>query len=225
MKDRIILSLALTGLLALPARAEPRTITMTGHGEVKAAPDEVQIHAGVVTSAATAAEALAANNARMKALFDALRKMGVAERDIQTASFSVSPQYTGGANNERPRLTGYQVNNDVSLRLEDVSKLGTALDMLVRAGANQMHGIDFSIREPAPLLQKARAAAVADARLRAETYAQAAGVALGTIQTISESGGTAPPRPLFRAMAAESVPVAPGEEGVSADVSITWEIH
>src|SRR5579883_665939 len=166
MKDRIILSLALTGLLALPARAEPRTITMTGHGEVKAAPDEVQIHAGVVTSAATAAEALAANNARMKALFDALRKMGVAERDIQTASFSVSPQYTGGANNERPRLTGYQVNNDVSLRLEDVSKLGTALDMLVRAGANQMHGIDFSIREPAPLLQKARAAAVADARLR-----------------------------------------------------------
>jgi uncharacterized protein YggE len=140
----------------------------------------------------------------------------------------VSPLYTGGDNNERPRLTGYQVNNEVSVRLDDVSKLGAALDALVTAGANQMNGINFSIREPAPLLEKARAAAVADARTRAETYAKAAGVTLGPVQRISEGSGSEPPRPMYRAMAMaaeRSVPVAAGEESVTADVSMVWEIR
>lgn len=214
--------------LATPAwAADLRTITMSGHGEMRAVPDQVQINAGVTSSAATAAAALTANTARMKGVFDTLRKMGVPERAIQTINFSVSPQYTGGANNERPRLTGYQVNNEVSVRLDDVSKLGSALDALVTAGANQMNGINFSIREPAPLLEKARATAVADARARAETYAKAAGVTLGPVQSIHESGAE-PPRPMYRvmAMSAErSVPVAAGEESVTADVSIVWEIR
>jgi uncharacterized protein YggE len=229
MQKAVFLALALTGLLAAaPALAQTaRTISMTGHGEMKAAPDQVQVNAGVTSSAATAAAALTANTARMKGVFDALRKMGVPERAIQTINFSVSPQYTGGANNERPRLTGYQVNNEVSVRLDDVSKLGAALDALVTAGANQMNGINFSIREPAPLLEKARAAAVADARARAETYAKAAGVTLGPVQSISE-GGSEPPRPMYKvmAMAAErSVPVAAGEESVTADISVVWEIR
>ena len=101
------------------------------------------------------------------------------------------------------------------------------LDALVTAGANQMNGINFSIREPAPLLEKARAAAVADARARAETYAKAAGVTLGPVQSISEGSGAEPPRPMYRmaAMAERSVPVATGEESVTADVSIVWEIR
>lgn len=229
MKNAVFLSLALTGLLAAaPAWAQTaRTISMTGHGEIKAVPDQVQVNAGVTSSAPTAAAALTANTTRMKSVFDTLRKMGVPERAIQTINFSVSPQYTGGANNERPRLTGYQVNNEVSVRLDDVSKLGAALDALVTAGANQMNGINFSIREPAPLLEKARAAAVADARARAETYARAAGVTLGPVQSISE-GGSVPPRPMYKAMAMmaeRSVPVAVGEESVTADVSIVWEIR
>ncbi len=229
MKKAVFLTLALTGLLAAAPvwAADLRTISMTGHGEMRAVPDQVQINAGVTSSAATAAAALAANTARMKGVFDTLRKMGVPERAIQTINFSVSPQYTGGANNERPRLTGYQVNNEVSVRLDDVSKLGAALDALVTAGANQMNGINFSIREPAPLLEKARAAAVADARARAETYAKAAGVTLGPVQSINE-GGAEPPRPMYKVMAMSadrSVPVAAGEESVTADVSIVWEIR
>jgi len=230
MKKAVFLGLALTGLLAAaPALAETaRTISMTGRGEMKAVPDQVQVNAGVTSSAATAAAALSANTAHMKGVFDTLRKMGVPERAIQTINFSVSPQYTGGANNERPRLTGYQVTNEVSVRLDDVSKLGAALDALVTAGANQMNGINFSIREPAPLLEKARAAAVADARTRAETYAKAAGVSLGPVQSISEGSGSEPPRPMYRAMAMtadRSVPVAAGEQSVTADVSVVWEIH
>ncbi len=228
MKIALPALLAAGLLLAGPAlAAELRTIAMPGHGEVKGAPDQVQISAGVMTSAPTAAQALTANTARMKGVFGALEKMGVPARNIQTTNFSVSPQYTGGNNNERPRLTGYQVNNNVSVRLDDVAKLGAALDALVTAGANQMNGINWSIRDPQPLLAKARAEAIADAKLRAETYARAAGVTLGPIQSINEGGTVEPPRPMYRAMAmaAESVVVAAGEESVAADVSVVWEIR
>lgn len=215
-------------LTAGPAlAADLRTISMAGHGVVKGAPDQAQVNAGVNVSAATAAQALAANTARMRTVFAALEKMGVPAKNIQTINFSVSPQYTSGTNNERPRLTGYQVSNEVSVRLDDVSKLGTALDALVTAGANQMNGINFSIRDTDPLLLKARADAIADARLRAETYAKAAGVTLGAIQSISE-GGSEPPRPMYKVMAMRadsSVPVAAGEESVTADVSVVWEIR
>jgi uncharacterized protein YggE len=219
----VLLVLACPGL----ALADPRIISMGGHGEVKAAPDQVQVNAGVTTNAATAAQALAANTTRMTGVFAALKKAGIAEKNIQTINFSVSPQYTNGANNERPHLTGYQVSNDVSVRLDDVSRLGATLDALVTAGANQMNGINFSIRDTAAMLQKARESAIADARDRAETYARAAGVTLGPIQSISEGGGSGPV-PMFKAvriMAAAPVPVAAGEESVTADVSVVWEIR
>jgi len=228
MKFRISLGLILAAALAVPAwAADPRTLAMPGHGEIRGTPDMAQITAGVTTNATTAAQALAANSARMKTVFAALEKLGVPEKNIQTTSFFVSPQYTNGDNNSPRRLTGYQVNNDVSVRLEDVSKLGGTLDALVQAGANQMNGISFSIRNPAPLLEKARAEAIADARTRAETYAKAAGVSLGPILSISE-GGTEAPRPMYRmavAMAAAPVSVAAGEQSVTADVSVVWEIH
>jgi uncharacterized protein YggE len=227
MKIAVFLGLAWTAALAAtPAlAADLRTISMTGHGEVRSTPDMAQVTAGVITSATTAAQALTANTARMKTVFAALQKLGIAEKNIQTVNFSVSPQYATG-NNEAPRLTGYQVNNDVSVRLEDVTRLGAALDALVGAGANQTNGISFDIREPAPLLEKARAGAVADARLRAETYARAAGVTLGPIQSISEGGGDVRPlRMAPMAFAAKSVPVAAGEQSVTADVSVVWEIH
>ena len=219
------LGLALAVSLAAPAfGADFRTISMSGHGETRAAPDMAQITAGVTTNAATAAQALAANSVRMKAVFAALQKLGIPDKNIQTVNFSVSPQYATG-NNEAPRLTGYQVNNDVTVRLEDVSRLGAALDALVGAGANQMNGISFDIREPAPLLEKARIQAIADARARAETYAKAAGISLGPILSISEGGGEIRPLRSPMAFAAKQVPVAPGEQGVTADVSVVWEIH
>ena len=224
-------ALALLGAAAAPAllapawAAEPHSISMAGHGEAKAAPDLVTINAGVTTNAATAAAALAANTAKMKQVFAALQALNVPRKNIQTSSFSVSPQYSNGQNNEAQRLTGYRVNNQLHVRLEDVAALGKALDALVGAGANQMSGIDFAIDDPAPLLDKARADAVADARARAQTYARAAGVTLGPILSISEGGSG--PRPMYRmaAMAAAPVPVEAGEETVSADVTVVWEIH
>ena len=227
MMNRVLPGLLLVSFLSLPAfAADPHTITMTGHGEIKAAPDIATINAGVTSNAATAAAALSANSARMTQIFDALRKLGIPDRDIQTAGFSVSPQYTNGDNNNVRRLTGYMVSNDVNVRLQDVTRTGAVLDTLVGAGANQMNGIGFDIANPAPVLEKARIQAVADARARAATYAQAAGVTLGPFVSISEGGGETAPRPMFRVMAmAAPTPIAPGEQSVTADVTVVWEIH
>src|ERR1700744_1418252 len=122
MKNSLPLGLALIALLASPAAADPRTITMSGHGEVKAVPDQAQISAGVTTNAPTAAAALAANSSHMQSVFATLRKMGVPEKNIQTTNFYISPQYTNGENNAPRRLTGYQVSNDVTVRLDAIGK-------------------------------------------------------------------------------------------------------
>jgi uncharacterized protein YggE len=219
--------LALPQLAAAQSGVPPRTVVMSGHGEVRAAPDTALLSAGVTTEAATASSALSANSTRMQAVLASLKKQGVPEKNIQTANLSVSPQYAN-TNNEAPRITGYRAVNQVQVRLEDVRKLGAALDALVAAGANQLNGVSFLIRDDTDLLAKARAEAVADARVKAETFAKAAGVSLGPILSISESGGEAP-RPMLAAapmmVRAKAVPVALGEESVGADVTIIWEIQ
>ncbi len=220
MKQVLFAALAL--LLGLSsAWAQSRTITMSGQGEEQAVPDVVTLSAGVSTQAPTAAAALSANSGRMQTVFAALKKLGVADKDMQTDNFSVQPQMTDN------RVTSYQVSNQVRVRLEDVSKLGGALDALVSAGANQMYGVNYSFKDSAPLLAKARADAVDDAKAKADIYAKAAGVSLGPILSISENENSGP-RPVFMApMMAKmaATPVAAGEESVSATVSIVWEIH
>jgi uncharacterized protein len=213
-------------LAAAQASSPPRVMTMSGHGEARAIPDTAMLSAGVSAQAPTAAAALAANNSRMQAVIAALKKQGVPDKDVQTSNFSISPQYAN-TNGEAPRITGYQANNQVEVRLEDIGKLGVTLDALVTAGANQMNGVSFSIRNDAELLAQARAAAVAEARLKADTFSKAAGVNLGSILSIGENSNEGP-RPLYAAapmMArAKSVPVALGEQSISADVTIMWEI-
>lgn len=225
----MVFGLALCGTPSLASAQtppQPRVITMNGHGEARAVPDTAMLSAGVSAQAPTAAAALAANTARMQGVLAALKKQGIPDKDIQTSNFSISPQYANG-NGEAPRITGYQANNQVEVRLEDVGKLGATLDALVTAGANQMNGVSFSIRDDAALLAQARAAAVADARLKAETFSKAAGVNLGAILSIGENGNEGP-RPMFAAapmMArAKAVPVALGEQSINVDVTIVWEI-
>lgn len=227
---KICLSMGFALALLAPgwaAAQEPQQhiITMSGHGETHGQPDTAMLSAGVSVDAPTAAAALADANKNMQAVLAALKKLGVADRDIQTRNFSVNPQYANG-NGEAPRMTGYQVTNQVQVRLQDISKLGPALDALVTAGANQINGVNFSIHDPAALLAEARTEAVTDARTKAETFAKAGGVTLGSILSITENGNGGPRPVVFAApmMRAASVPVALGEEAVGADVTITWEI-
>jgi uncharacterized protein YggE len=216
---------------SLADQAAPRTMTMSGQGVAKAAPDQAQFSTGVVTQDRTAALALAANSRAMNAVFATLKRLGIPDKDIQTSNFSLSPQYQvykPGTTGPQ-RIVGYKVSNTVNITVEDFDKTGAVLDALVSSGSNQIDDISFSIRDTKPLLTQARVAAVKDAIDRAQTYAKAAGVTLGPILSIQEGGSAYQPRPMFDKMAvmaeAAPPPVAGGEESVSANVTITWAIQ
>jgi uncharacterized protein YggE len=179
-----------------------------------------------VTSATTAAEALAANARVMTAAMAVLRRAGVAERDIQTRGLSLQPQYRYDSD-RAPSLTGYQASNSVNVRLREIGRAGAVIDALVAAGANQISGPSFGLAEPEAALDEARALAVTRARARAELYAKAAGVRLGRLVSISEAQAPQPPmpRPMMRAMADVAMaetPVAPGEVGMRASVTVVF---
>jgi uncharacterized protein len=217
------------GLSLATAQADPaRTITVSGLGEVHGAPDQAQLSAGVATVAPTADAALAANARKMTGVFDALKRMGVPERAIQTSNFSVQPQYADNPRGGLQSITGYQVSNEVDVTLDDTKKLGPALDALVGAGANQINAVGFGIKDPHALLTTAREAAIADARARAETYARAAGANIGGVVSIQENGGgEIASMDGFKAKAMTiraPTPVAAGEMDVTANVTVTFEL-
>jgi uncharacterized protein YggE len=234
---RLFGAAALLGALAAfaplaAAKADPavRTITVSGEGTVSGAPDRAQLSAGVSTAAPTAAQALAANARKMTGVFNALKKLGVPEKAIQTSNFSVQPQYAQVTGDAPPRITGYLVSNQIDVTLEDVKQLGPALDALVGAGANQINSVGFALKNAEALQTKARIAAITDARNRAETYARAAGANVGAVITINETGNAAPV-PMFRMRAMAGIaadaatPTAAGELDETANVSVTFELR
>lgn len=231
----VVAALTAASLSSLPAISAtdtppPRTISVTGIGEVKAKPDMAVITSGVVTEAPTARDALAKNNSAMTAVIDALKKAGIAELDIQTSNFSVSPQYPPYQPNQKtaPRISGYQVSNQVTVRVKNLAKLGSILDTLVQVGANQINGIAFDFDQPQARQNEARKLAVADARAKAELYAASARVGVGRVMHISETMVFNGPQPMYAMdkVAAESaVPIAAGQQTLSANVSIVYEIQ
>ncbi len=203
-------------------------LEITARGEVKRVPDIATISAGVVTQAVDARTALSDNAARMSRVVAALRKAGVAERDLSTAQISLSPQYRY-QDNKAPEITGYQASNSVSVRFRDIATSGTILDALVAQGANQINGPALSIDKPEAALDEARMSAMAAARARADLYARTAGLTVRRIVAISESSDEAPrPYPvMMRAMAMDAqakTEVLPGEQSVGVTVAVTFEL-
>jgi uncharacterized protein YggE len=133
--------------LVVHAVADRPALNLSAYGEVRAAPDMATINFGVVTEAATAQEAMAQNAARMSQVVAALRRAGIAERDIQTSGLNLSAQYDY-VQNEPPRLRGYQANNRVTVNIYDLSRVGSTADAVVSAGVNQIDGISFGLRDP-----------------------------------------------------------------------------
>lgn len=210
-------------------KSEPATLTLTAEGAVVRAPDLVELAGGVMTSAPTAAAAMAGNAKAMSAVMAAVRKAGVAERDMQTRGLSLQPQYNY-ENNRQPVLIGYQATNTLALRLRDVAGAGQLVDTLVKAGANQIEGPDFRLDKPEAALDEARAAAVATARARAEIYARAAGMKLKRIVAISEGIELPAPigRPMMKMAMADAAPateMAPGEVGLKVNVTVRFELE
>jgi len=236
LKHALMLAAVGLALAVPPSGAEeprhgfPRTISVSGTGEVSTVPDIAYVTVGVRTASDSAREALSQNNAAMEKVLDALKKAGVADKDMQTFNLSLNPRWGQQVNQDGTRTqvqTGYEAANQLRITARDLSTLGGLLDAVTSAGANEMNGIQFDVDDPAKLLAEARARAVKDARATAELYAREAGVELGDVLMISEGGAT-PPIPMFKAramsMAAEAVPIAAGEQSVSASISMTFGI-
>ncbi|QQR39990.1 SIMPL domain-containing protein [Devosia rhizoryzae] len=228
----VIVPLALL-TTALPAYAG--TISIEGRGEVRAAPDMATINSGVMTQGATAREALDANTTAMNELLATLKEAGIEARDIQTSGFSVNPNYVYSDARDAngytmpPKIDGYQVSNSVTVVVRELADLGSILDQSVTVGANTVNGVSFSVADPADLLNEARKAAFADAREKAELYAEVAGETLGDLESVSERQdfGAPQPFPMYaRADVAQSaeVPVESGELTFAVGVSVAWDL-
>jgi uncharacterized protein YggE len=217
-------ALALALALASPLRAQAvdRLVTVGGEATIAVAPDTAIIRIGVTSQGKNAREASEANARQITAVLAAIKASGIDDRDIQTSRLSLQPQYDPNKSGTA-RLTGFQVTNQLTVRIHDIGKLPDILDRAIAAGANEMSGIEFAVSQQSRLLDQARAEAVADARRKAELYAQAAGAKLGRVLQIADESAPAP-RPLVQAMRAGAVPVAPGEQMLRVAVTVSYEL-
>ena len=228
--------------LALPALAQAQAVpaalsatsallTVTAEGKTARVPDLAVFNAGVTSQGRTAGEALSANSADMNRVIGALKRAGIADKDIQTSQISLNPIYgqpvtqPNGMVIQEPRIVGYQATNTVSIRSRDIKNFGKVLDALVAAGANQVSGPSFQLADPSSANDEARVSAIKTARARADLYARAGGMRVVRIVSISESGGYAPPM-YARAMKAdaESTPISAGEVEAAVSVVVQFEL-
>lgn len=215
-------------LLAAPAMAQemPRQITVTGEGSIAAAPDLAWVNIGVTHTAKTADEAVTMMSQGMQAVMARLEAAGIAAADIQTGQLSLYPTYDAERYDSVPMVTGYTASIAVDVRVRDLAKVGGILDAVVEDGANTFGGIRFDLDDPSAAYADARRDAVADGRAKAELYAEAAGVTLGDLVTLSENSFYAQPvMAAPRLEDAGSVPVAPGEVSFAASVTMVYAIE
>jgi uncharacterized protein YggE len=232
--------LALVAALALAvpaiASAQPQAgeaiagtrLDVVAVGEVTRIPDIARIGAGVVTQAPSASEAIRLNAARMTSVRAALRRAGIADRDIQTSNISLQPEYRY-AENQPPQLIGYRASNEVGIRFRDIAQTGRILDALVAEGANQINGPSLEIDRPEAALDEARTAAIATARARADLYARALGMRVVRVIAVSETGapGVPIPRPAMmrREVANDATQIDPGEQRLSVALTVSFELR
>lgn len=215
-----------------PTLAQPITgtrIDVTATGEVTRVPDIAVISAGVVTRSTTASGAIQQNAQRMERVIAALKRAGVADRDIQTSSINLNPEYRY-EENQQPQLVGYTASNQVTIRFRDIRASGGILDSLVSQGANQINGPMMTIEHPEAALDEARTNAVAIGRQRAELYARALGKRVTRVISLSESGGHSPPPPMpmaERAVMAQAADtkIVPGEQKLEVSLAMVFELQ
>jgi uncharacterized protein YggE len=248
MKNGIVAIVTVLGVLPMgnpcdadESKTPPPSLSVTGTGKLEAAPDVAEITLGVRTQETTAEKALAANSEAMTKVHAVLKERGVAAKDIQTTQIQISPVYSQpephpvGDNREFvPRLIGYQVDNNVQITARQIAKLGSLIDGLVQAGANQVGGISFRVSDPDKLLDELRRRAMIDAKRKAELLAGEAGVVVGLPLKIElDEDGSAVPSPHYMAlgragmMAAQPTapaPIAPGQQELRVRVHVTYRI-
>jgi uncharacterized protein len=239
---RAIILAALIGCAAIfPTMAEAQSgsmynqtiagtrLELTARGETRVTPDIAIINAGVVTDAPDAATAMAQNAAKMDRVMAALKRAGVADKDIHTQSINLTPQYRY-VENKPPVVTGYQATNQLNLRFRNIGKAGNILDVLVKEGINQIDGPTMGLDKPEAALDAARVDALKTVRARADLYARAAGMTVKRIVAITETSDEAvqPKYGLMQARAQDAggaTQIAPGEQSINVTVNVVFELQ
>jgi uncharacterized protein YggE len=197
------------------------TLTVTGTGSVTTQPDTARLSAGVTTQGANASDAMAANGEAMAKVIAALKRAGVASKDLQTEFVSVDPRYDRGGR----EVVGYSASNSVSAVVRDLSKVGDAIDAAVAAGANNVSGPSLARDDQDKLYREALESAVANARDKASALARAAGISLGAVRSLSEMAqGGGPVTFSALAVRESSTPIEPGTAEITATVRVVFAI-
>jgi uncharacterized protein YggE len=224
------LMLVLAPLMAQSQAIVPPSpqISVSSRGEVKVDPDRATVQISVQTKAATAAAAGADNAAKQKAVIDALRALGLGDKDISTSDYSVTPEQRYEPNKE-PTVVGYTVTNTLSVEVTSLKLVGPVIDAALAKGANMITSLQFTSSNTEAARRQAIAIAVQRARGDADAAARAAGGSLGGLLEVSIGGySSPPPRPFdmkvatMAARAQVETPVDPGEQTISADVTARW---
>ena len=231
--------LLLSSLAAAPAAAHEETtsstvpgLTVSADGEARVTPDEATVRLGVTAQAPTAREAQDQVSRTAGAILEAVRRLGIPAERIQTSELNLGPIYgqdeRPGTEVREPRIVGYQASNVVSIQVEQLDKVGPVIDAGLGAGANRLEGVVFGLRDDRKARAEALTRAVEEARVKADALARALKVRLVRILEVAEGGGGGLPQPFVRgrmeAMAMADTPVSAGQVGVSASVTIRWEI-
>ena len=203
-------------------------IVVDGVGKTSGTPDVLRVTLGVNVHRADVSSAMQAANSRQTKIRDSLRRHGVDKKDLQTSDVSVYPDY-----DNRGRPNGYRVSETLTAKLRDMKKAGQAITDAVNAGGNEavVQGVSFSLEDNVELLKQARDQAFADAKAKAERYAQLSGRALGEVQLVAETSSPqlAQPMPLAydaaRSAQAKAVPIEAGTTDVSVTVTVRWALR
>ena len=211
-----------------PAPA-PRQLQVRGHASVSLTPDTATVHLGVLTRAESAQEAMAHSARAARRILEAVGRLGIGQEHLRTRGVQLSPVVRRDEKTGEGRLSGYEARYDLEVVVRDLDRVGPLVDAAVRAGANQVHSIRFTVHDAEAARQQALQQAMADGLRQARILADAAGLTLGPLQTVDEVRVQGPPEapvPVsLVAREAAALPVVPGELRLEASVRLTFEIR
>jgi len=225
----LVLSACMPSTITMETQPQPHVMSVTGMGMTTLTPDIAYIYLGVHTQAESAAIAVSQNNTSAQKVVDAIKNFGIKAEDIRTTNFSIYPSQQYDKDGQPTNIL-YMVDNTIYVTVRDLTKLGDLLDAAVQAGANNVNSITFDVADKTQALSDARKAAVANAKQQAQELADASGVKLGDITSISYYDSTPIAYDYGKgggggaSVAAASVPVNPGQLQFTVSVSLTYEL-
>lgn len=218
-----------TQIQASAEQAERPSVTVTGHAEMAVVPDTAYISLGIVTTASDVAKAKAENDATMNRIYTAVELLGINKDQVQTSGFSIQPQYKQNTKNDDATvISGYRVQNTVTVKVTDFAQISQVIDASSQAGANQINGLRFAVNDESSLKDQLLAKAILDGKHKAALIAETLGGSLGQATSVNLNGYSSPMSEnvrLFKADMASSTPISAGTLSISADVNMVFQLN